>query len=269
MKIMNCDIIQDLIPSYVDGICSDASKECVEEHVRECNRCKKQVMIYQDAEISDSNIEQIQIDGFKKFHNKMKLMNLFSMVLVILLIGLGTYTFCTSYRILSTFSYYMLFPICMIGLYLFTTNKKHMQRLEKKDSIVAVLSLINIVFTIGFMFYVINCIISGKPVFSVKSAQLGPFINKVWGIQFLLFVIGFVYLLLRMIRNNINNKSMICLQMMGMFLLLAYVTVLKELISFEEIYGRFTQITVIIVTTGLIGSLLFAVIGQKGKKAIK
>ncbi len=269
MKIMNCDIIQDLIPSYVDGICSDATKECVEEHVSECNQCKKQVAIYRDAEISDCNIEQIQIDGFKKFHIQMKLMNVFSMVLVILLIRLGTYTFCTSYRILSTIIYYMLFPICMIGLYIFTTNKKHMQRVEKKDYIIATLSMINIIFAIGFMFYVINCIISGKTVFAVESAQLGPFINKVWGIQFLLFVIGFVYLLLRMIRNNINNKSMICLQMMGMFLLLAYVTVLKELISFEEIYGRFTQITVIIVTMGLLGSLLFAVIGQKGKKAIK
>ena len=268
MKIMNCDIIQDLIPSYVDGICSDATKESVEEHVIECNQCKKRVAIYRDAEISDRNIEQIQIDGFKKFHVQMKLMNLFSMVLVILLIGLGTYTFGTSYRILSTAIYYMLFLICMIGLYLFTTNKKHMQRVEKKDYIVATLSMINIVFAIGFMFYVINCIISGKAVFSVESAQLGPFINKVWGIQFLLFVIGYVYLLHRMIRKNINNKCMICLQMMGMFLLLAYVTVLKELVSFKVIYGRFTQITFVIGTMGLIGFLAFTVIGQKGNRVM-
>lgn len=265
MKIMNCDIIQDLIPSYVDGICSDATKECIEEHVSECNQCKGRVAIYRDAEISDRKIEQVQIDAFKKFHNQMKLMNLFSVVLVILLIGLGTYTFCTSYRILSTIIYYMLFPICMISLYLFTTNKKHMKRVEKKDIFVATLSMINIFFAIGFMFYVINCIISGKSVFSVESAQLGPFINKVWGIQFLLFVIGFAYLLLRKIRNNINNKCMMCLQMMGMFLLLAYVTVLKDLISFEDIYGRFTQITVIIVTMGLLGFLVFAAIGKKGK----
>ena len=33
MEKMNCDIIKDLIPSYIDGICSGASKNCVEEHI--------------------------------------------------------------------------------------------------------------------------------------------------------------------------------------------------------------------------------------------
>jgi len=29
MKKINCDIIQDLIPSYADEVCSCATKECV------------------------------------------------------------------------------------------------------------------------------------------------------------------------------------------------------------------------------------------------
>ena len=268
MKKMNCDIIQDLIPSYVDGICSDATKECVEEHVRECNQCRNLVEIYRDAEISVRNIEQKQIDGFKKFHSKMKLMNLFSLVLVLLLIGLGIYTFCTNYISLSTIIYYVLFPICTIGLYLFTGKKGNMKRAEKKDYIVAVLSIIDTVCAIGFMLYAINCVISGQNVFSVENAQLGPFIHKVWRIQFLLLVIGFLYLLIRMLRNNINNKCMMCLQMMGMFLLLAYVTLLRELTSIEDFNGLFTQITVIIGTMGLAGIIVFAVIGQKGEKSI-
>lgn len=268
MMKMNCDIIQDLIPSYVDGICSDATKEYVEEHVRECNQCRKQVEIYRDTEISDHNIEQKQIDGFKKYRRHMKSMNLLSMVLVLLLIGLGTYTFCTNYISLSTTVYYMMFPICMIGLYLITGEKRNMKRAKKKDYIVAALSIIDTVCAIGFMLYAVNCVISGKTVFSVENTQLGPFIHKVWGILFLLLVIGFVYLLLRMIRNNVNNKCMIGLQMMEMFLLLAYVTLLKKLTSIEAFYGVFTQTTVIIGVMGFAGIIVFAVIEQKAKKTI-
>ncbi len=265
MKLMNCDIIQDLIPSYVDGICSDATKECVEEHVRECNQCRKRIEIFRDTEISDSNIEQKQIDVFKKFHSHMKFMKLFSVVLLLLLIGLGTYNFCTNYISLSAMIYYVLFPICMIGLYLFTGEKGDMKRSEKKDYIVAILSIIDIICAIGFMLYVINGVFNGKNMLSVGNAHLGPLMNKVWGILFLLLVISFMYLLFRMLRNNIYNICMMCLQMMGMFLLLTYVTLLRNLTSIKEFYGLFTQITVVIGTMGFIGIIAFAVIGQKRK----
>lgn len=37
---MHCDVIQDLIPSYLDGICSEKTKELVEEHLLECKQCR-------------------------------------------------------------------------------------------------------------------------------------------------------------------------------------------------------------------------------------
>ena len=38
MKI-NCDVVNDLLPLYVDGALSEASKELVEDHIRECESC--------------------------------------------------------------------------------------------------------------------------------------------------------------------------------------------------------------------------------------
>ncbi len=38
---MNCDIVKDLIPLYIDGCCSEESKKAVEEHIRNCDDCKK------------------------------------------------------------------------------------------------------------------------------------------------------------------------------------------------------------------------------------
>lgn len=40
MKNM-CEIVQDLLPLYVDGCCTQGSRELVEEHLKECAACKQ------------------------------------------------------------------------------------------------------------------------------------------------------------------------------------------------------------------------------------
>ncbi len=39
--MMECEVIQDLIPLYLDDCCSEKSRSLVEEHLRECDRCRK------------------------------------------------------------------------------------------------------------------------------------------------------------------------------------------------------------------------------------
>lgn len=36
-----CKLIQDLLPLYIDGICSEDSRTAVEAHLEECEKCKK------------------------------------------------------------------------------------------------------------------------------------------------------------------------------------------------------------------------------------
>ena len=38
---MNCNIVKDLIPLYIDGCCSEESEKVVEEHMRDCDDCKR------------------------------------------------------------------------------------------------------------------------------------------------------------------------------------------------------------------------------------
>jgi len=38
---MNCSIVKDLIPLYIDGCCSEESEKVVEEHIKNCDDCKK------------------------------------------------------------------------------------------------------------------------------------------------------------------------------------------------------------------------------------
>lgn len=40
---LNCEIVQDLLPLYVDEVCSPGSREAVEAHLQECESCRKEL----------------------------------------------------------------------------------------------------------------------------------------------------------------------------------------------------------------------------------
>lgn len=58
---MNCDIVKDLIPLYIDGCCSDESTKAVEAHVKECTECKK---VFDDMR-TPTKVEKIAEAPFK------------------------------------------------------------------------------------------------------------------------------------------------------------------------------------------------------------
>ena len=49
MKI-TCDVIQDLMPSYVDGILSEDSQALVKEHIEACKECRKMLEIMKEEQ---------------------------------------------------------------------------------------------------------------------------------------------------------------------------------------------------------------------------
>ncbi len=51
---ISCDVVRDLLPLYVDGLCSDESRALVEEHVRTCPACAKTLARLRDSACEDS-----------------------------------------------------------------------------------------------------------------------------------------------------------------------------------------------------------------------
>lgn len=40
MAKIPCEIIRDLLPLYKDDICSEKSRNAIEEHIKECESCR-------------------------------------------------------------------------------------------------------------------------------------------------------------------------------------------------------------------------------------
>lgn len=71
MKI-SCEIIQDLLPLYCDGVCSQDSKQVVEAHLKDCEKCKadmcfmEQDMKIGSAQTNDNKIAKAAATAWKK-----------------------------------------------------------------------------------------------------------------------------------------------------------------------------------------------------------
>ena len=49
-----CDVVRDLLPLYVDGLCADGSRALVEEHIRTCPSCAKMLEQLRSSACEDS-----------------------------------------------------------------------------------------------------------------------------------------------------------------------------------------------------------------------
>ena len=49
-----CGIVQDLLPLYIDGVCSEPSSKLIEKHLSECGDCLKMKDLLSDNTIEKS-----------------------------------------------------------------------------------------------------------------------------------------------------------------------------------------------------------------------
>ena len=70
MKQIDCDIIQDLLPIYIDKTSSDSTNKLVEEHLKNCNSCSNMLneinKKYDSKKISAQEKQINYLKGFKK-----------------------------------------------------------------------------------------------------------------------------------------------------------------------------------------------------------
>lgn len=81
-----CEVVKDILPLYVDGVCSQESAQLVEEHVENCEECRK-IQEQLSSTIKLPMEDGAEIKGFKKFIKKKVWIKVIIAVVAILIIG--------------------------------------------------------------------------------------------------------------------------------------------------------------------------------------
>ena len=100
---MSCNIIEDLLPLYVDDMVSEDSRKLVEEHLKECPSCRKmqEEMVKENrlsATGNRSNSEKTnktEAESLKKIRRRIRKKRIASVILAVILVvtagGIGHY----------------------------------------------------------------------------------------------------------------------------------------------------------------------------------
>jgi hypothetical protein len=84
MNKKDCKIIQDLLPNYIDNLTTKESNDFIENHIKECEDCKKVLEnMKKDLKIDDNKNEKKIINFIKKYNKKMKILKLSLLAIII------------------------------------------------------------------------------------------------------------------------------------------------------------------------------------------
>ena len=139
-----CDIVQDLLPSYADGILSDTGTAAVAKHLQSCEHCHDiyHAMVNDEPHDSTPGQQEKEIDYLKKVRSKTRHFTITAILIAVLLAGSGTavyFLFFSGEYILNSVKYNL--QVSSNSLKIegilpddFTTTS---QKIEEKDGVVS------------------------------------------------------------------------------------------------------------------------------------
>lgn len=78
----NCKIVQDLLPNFIENLTSEETNEFIEEHLKECNDCKRDLENAKKDLKSINKQDNKEINYIKSYNTRMKKMR-YTLIIII------------------------------------------------------------------------------------------------------------------------------------------------------------------------------------------
>ena len=77
----DCKIVQDLLPNYIEKLTNEETNQFVEEHLKQCEECKKMhENMKKELEINTNQRDKREVKYIKKFSNKLRILKMVLLV---------------------------------------------------------------------------------------------------------------------------------------------------------------------------------------------
>lgn len=269
MEKIKCDIIQDLIPSYVDGICSEATRECVEEHMESCEECRKMAALCRENEFSGERMEQKELNGLKKIRQLIKYKGIACGGLVVFILGYMGLSILVDldvgYISWSAFSVMSIVSICLVLLSgMGFKGKKAPGWPEVISGGVSVAIALAVIL---LNLYFIGELQSGaEHIFGRELFRTGPFLSRLMGVAYFVMLGFFLYHLICIIRQDKNGNWLMCLDVTGCYIVAACNNILSNMVVPWTLMQILVKEIGVIAAIGLLGTVVSVLIGKVSRK---
>lgn len=267
MEKLRCEIIQDLIPSYVDGVCSGATRECVEEHMESCEDCRKLAALCREKGISGEQLEQRELDGLKKIKKITKYKGIACCGLTAFILGYMVISIWGNLNLLSTSAATVLFITCTCLVLLSGMGFKGKKAPGWPDALLGVAPVAAVLYILGLILYLLDRFQNGADyVFGRELSRTGAFLGGQMGLVLLVLLGCFLYHLLCVSRQDKNCNWLLCLDVAGCYGVWRLYSFLSNMADPQTLMSILTRETAELVVISLIGIGASVLIGIKSRK---
>lgn len=245
---LDCDIIRDLLPSYIDGICTAATRQCVEEHLAGCPACEERTRRLRETVISGESLERVALDTVRKIKRRAVRRTVVHLALALPFVtfaSLGLNLVLRGRDMIFTGQYlprhgFGLLAVCL--LICAVSLRGWESGLQKADRRALALSLAGTAASFGLMLYsyfaVVVTLWAREPFSAffglIGPAHAGPTMRILYGGLFFLQAAVFFWALARLWKRGVHTVPVLQAAMTGMMLPMVYLMTLCSLaLDFE------------------------------------
>lgn len=256
MKQINCNLIRDLIPSYLDGICSEDSKDAIKEHLMGCEKCRRYVNSLKSTEIVDEKSDRAELAFMSKVRNYYARKNalgasllLFMVMMVLLLVPHNAFN-----DVGNAFTLYTtLFTTLILGTFFLLNSYQAGPKPTAPRIAAGIASAAGIVYCIAIAAILWQTLIKSElPSSGEKFYRLGPSLNHQLLLIFLLELLLFAFFTADAVIKKHHLGILPALNLVGCILSMNYRCLLYTMSEPEILTLQLTQATIMAAVSGIV-----------------
>lgn len=258
----SCNIIKDLLPSYLDGICSEETKDLVNGHLAQCRECRSLVRVMQDTKMVADKTDYLEIDYMKKVKKRLITKSFLGCLSLTVLVIFGLFSIFSDHLMLPLWSYYAILPIILTATNMIvpdlTTRSGKAQKIMFWAGIL--LTLYGILLTVFSILSVKSWTANGDYLFHMPREQVGPFLNmQYYGIALCLAAM-YVHGIYRAFQEKAVNLLNMGIYLTGSCLMLAEASILKILTGVDHFIPNTLKVLIYLPLEGSITLFLLWIV---------
>lgn len=266
---LNCNIIKDLLPSYMENICSQETKNAVEMHLSVCSKCKATVEMMRETDIVSEDTERIEIDYMKKLKRHFIKKGSLGGIVMSSFVLLGLVVTIRDFTLYPPTLYYIILALLLIATKALvpSTGSNHKKKIKQK-----IFVSIGIILTCYSMAITHICIQNARQwvvedswPFHLKAEDVGPLIFN----QYLIIIVYLAAMYIMEALRTMHGKqaSFYC---MGIYLTCGFV-ILNEMTYLRTLSDYATlcfsmKISAMLLIEGILILILFTVLEKINAK---
>lgn len=229
-----CNIVKDLLPLYLEDLCSEDTRNFVEAHLEQCTDCQNTCSLLKHAGPDTDAVQDQEINAFKKLNAWFSGQMLTGYLLFLAVLGIGIFTLLLTVHVNQ---YYFESCALLMPLTIFATDFVFHGKSGQPDAgfgrALLIPQCLMLLFSMGMMFYVMLSLYltpDSTPL-GVPLSETGPILAALfWAVTILSLIVLALYLH-RSTRNRIYRSLLPAVSILCIFLNLTYHSMLYRMSS--------------------------------------